>query len=345
MAGGVKEVMSNLVFCLNATIPVFLLMLLGMFLRSVGMLSKELASGLNGLVFKVALPALLFKDMAETDFSAGFDWKFLFLCFAATAASILIAVILSMILVGKDTRAEFVQVSYRSSAALLGIAFIQSIYGSSKMAPLMILGSVPLYNVAAVLVLTLMHPEQNSCSQNGTDKTDKNSTNGNHTGKAGMEKGFYRRLVKGVFTNPIILGILAGSVWSLFHFPIPAIMGKTVGYLASMGTPLGLMALGASFQTGEALAEWKPALAASFLKLIAFAAVFLPVAVSMGFTQDRLLSVLIMTASPTTVSCFIMAKNMGYKGNLTASVTLITTFLGAFTLTGWLFVLKTLGLL
>lgn len=317
--------MSNLIFCLNATIPVFLLMLLGMFLRSVGMLSKELASGLNSLVFKIALPALLFKDMAETDFSAGFDWKFLVMCFAATAISILIAIVLSVILVEKDGRAEFVQASYRSSAALLGIAFIQSIYGESKMAPLMILGSVPLYNVAAVLILTLMHPGQ--------------------SGTSSLQKGFYGKLIKGVFTNPIILGILVGSVWSLLHLPIPTIMGKTVGYLSSMGTPLGLMALGASFQTGDALAAWKPALAASFLKLIAFAAIFLPAAVGMGFMQDRLLSILIMTASPTTVSCFIMAKNMGYKGNLTASVTLITTFLGAFTLTGWLYVLKTMGLL
>lgn len=319
--------MSNLIFCLNATVPVFLLMVLGMFLRAVGVLPKELASGLNGLVFKVALPALLFKDMAETDFSAGFDWKFLLLCFGATALSILIAILLSGILAGRDARAEFVQVSYRSSAALLGIAFIQNIYGSSKMAPLMILGSVPLYNVAAVLVLTLMHPEQGA--------GQKNTIGG----------AFYWKLAKDVLTNPIILGILVGSVWSLFHLPIPAIMGKTVGYLASMGTPLGLMALGASFQTGEALAELKPALAASFLKLIAFAALFLPAAVAMGFTEDRLLSVLIMTASPSTVSCFIMAKNMGYKGNLTASVTLITTCLGAFTLTGWLYVLKTMGLL
>lgn len=317
--------MSNLIFCLNATVPVFLLMLLGMFLRSLGMLTKDLASGLNSLVFKVALPALLFKDMAETDFSAGFDWKFLAMCFGATAVSILIALVLAVVLTGKETRAEFVQASYRSSAALLGIAFIQNIYGESRMAPLMILGSVPLYNVAAVLVLTLMHPGQG--------------------GEARMQKGFCQKLVKGVVTNPIILGILAGSVWSLLHLPIPAIMGKTVGYLASMGTPLGLMALGASFRTGEAMAELKPAMAASFLKLVAFAALFLPIAVKMGFTQDRLLSILIMTASPTTVSCFIMAKNMGYKGTLTASVTLITTCLGAFTLTGWLYVLKTLGLL
>ncbi len=314
---------SNLIFCLNATIPVFFLMLLGMFLRKAGLLTKELASGLNALVFKVALPALLFRDMAETNFETGFDWKFIFMCFAATAVSILVAILLSGVLTSKDTRAEFVQVSYRSSAALLGIAFIQSIYGSAKMAPLMILGSVPLYNVAAVLVLTLMHPDQ----------------------KNGMEKGFYKKLLADIITNPIILGIVIGSAWSFLQVPIPAIMGKTVSYLASMATPLGLMALGASFQTSEALSGWKPAIAASSLKLVLFAAVIVPAAVWMGFTQDRLLSILIMAASPTTVSCFVMARSMGYKGSLTASVILITTFLGAFTLTAWLFILKTMGLL
>ena len=45
---------------------------------------------------------------------------------------------------------EFVQASFRGSAAVLGIAFIQNIYGNAGMAPLMIIGTVPLYNIAAV---------------------------------------------------------------------------------------------------------------------------------------------------------------------------------------------------
>ena len=47
----------------------------------------------------------------------------------------------------RSIRGEFIQAAYRSSAALLGIAFIQNIYGDAGMAPLMIIGSVPLYNV------------------------------------------------------------------------------------------------------------------------------------------------------------------------------------------------------
>lgn len=54
----------------------------------------------------------------------------------------------------KSIQGEFIQASYRSSAALLGIAFIQNIYGDAGMAPLMIIGSVPLYNIMAVVVLS-----------------------------------------------------------------------------------------------------------------------------------------------------------------------------------------------
>ena len=63
-------------------------------------------------------------------------------------------------------RGEFIQASYRSSAALLGIAFIQNIYGSAGMGPLMIIGSVPLYNMMAVVVLSVFRP-----GQQGLDKT------------------------------------------------------------------------------------------------------------------------------------------------------------------------------
>ncbi len=317
--------MDNLIFCLNATVPIFFLMILGMAFRKMGLITKPLSVGLNSLVFKVAIPVLLFKDMAETDFGAGFDWKFIILCLTATALSIGIAAAMSMIFAKSDFRAEFVQASYRSSASLLGIAFIKSLYGSSKMAPLMVLGSVPLYNIAAVLILTLWGPEEEG---------EKRKIDGH----------FFAELGRGIITNPIILGIVGGSMWAFVKLPIPVIMGKTMNYLAALATPLGLMSMGASFDVSEALGELKPAVAASVLKLVVFAAIFLPIAVAVGFRRDQLVSFLVMTASPTTVSCFVMAKNMGHKGTLTASVTLLTTFAGAFTLTGWLFVLKFMGL-
>lgn len=68
------------------------------------------------------------------------------------------------------------------------------------------------------------------------------------------------RTVKGILTNPLILGILAGIIWSLLEIPQPVIFRKTVSGFAAVATPLGLMALGACFDLEKASAKLKPAL-------------------------------------------------------------------------------------
>ena len=81
-----------------------------------------------------------------------------------------------------------------------------------------------------------------------------------------------------------------------------------------MATPLGLMAMGATFDIRKAFAKVKPAVAASMLKLVGFTAIFLPLAVMLGFRREELVAILVMLGSATTVSCFVMAKNMGHEG-------------------------------
>jgi hypothetical protein len=89
----------------------------------------------------------------------------------------------------------------------------------------------------------------------------------------------------------------------------------------------------------------KPTLWASAIKLIIQPLVFLPIAVWMGFTGEKIIAILIMLAAPATPSCYIMAKNMKNDGVLTASIVVMTTLLAAFTLTGWIYLLKVLGLI
>ena len=63
----------------------------------------------------------------------------------------------------KSMVGAFVQASARGSAAILGIAFVNNIYGSSGMAPMMIVAAVPLYNIYSVIILTFCSNEnQNS---------------------------------------------------------------------------------------------------------------------------------------------------------------------------------------
>ncbi len=313
--------MENLIFSLNASLPIFFTMLLGYFFRYTGLMDEMFVKKMNKFVFRAALPVLLFQDLATVDFRSAWDIRFVLFCFLATLISILAVSGFSMFLRDRSIQGEFIQASYRSSAAILGIAFIQNIYGGAGMAPLMIVATVPLYNIIAVVVLTVMKPER---------------------GRLGRQ--MFLDTMKGIATNPILLGILAGIAWSLLGLPVPVIMEKTMKNVAVLATPLGLMAMGAAFDRKKAGEKLWPALAATFIKLVLLAAVFLPIAVGMGFVREKLVAILVMLGSATTVSSYIMAKSMGHEGTLTSSVVMLTTFCSAFTLTGWLYLLRTLGL-
>ena len=314
--------MENLIFSLNATVPVFLMMILGIVFRQIGWIDEVFAAKMNQFVFRVSLPAVLFIDLASVDFVEAWNPKFVLFCFAVTFLCILVSALLSLLLKERALRGEFIQGAYRSSAALLGIALIQSIYGTSGMAPLMIIGSVPLYNVMAVLVLSLFKP-----------------------GQQGLDRAMWKRTLKGVVTNPIILGIVTGLAWSALHLPMPAILNKAVSSVGGMATPMGLMAMGATFDFGKALSKVKPTVVAAFIKLVGFCAIFLPVAVQMGFREEKLVAILVMLGSATTVSSFVMAKNMGHEGVLSSGVIMLTTLCSAFTLTGWLYIMRSMGLI
>ncbi|MCQ2493483.1 MAG: AEC family transporter [Lachnospiraceae bacterium] len=312
--------MENLVFSLNATVPIFLLMVLGYVFHKLKWIDDVFASKMNKFVFTIPLPVLVFKNLAEVDFREAWNGRFVLFCFLVTVISICIAIALSFTLKDKANRGEFVQSSYRSSAALLGIAFIQTLYGTSGLGPLMIIGSVPLYNIMAVIVLSLLKPE-----------------GGKLTGKMIL------KTLKGIVTNPILIGIFVGIVWSLLKLPLTGIPSKVVTNVANVATPMGLIAMGATFDFKKAFGKLGPSLVAAFMKLVGFAAVFLPMAIYMGYRNEELVAILVMLGSATTVSCFVMAKNMGHEGVLSSSVVMLTTLVSAFTLTGWLWLLRSLG--
>lgn len=307
----------SLIFSLNSTMPLFFIMLLGYLLHRKQFLTDDFVAMANKFVFNVALPVQLFRDLATMDVRASFDAKYVLFCAAVTTASILVIWALAkLFLKEKHIVGEFVQACYRSSAAILGAAFIQNIYGTSGMSGLMILGSVPLYNIFAVIILTLESPALDV--------------------KSGMGEKIKKSL-KGIVTNPILLGIAAGFVWSLLRLPMPTMANKTLSSLAGMTSPLALLAIGAGFKGREALGYLKPTAVATVTKLVILPAIFLPMAVHFGFTDQKLVALLVMLGSVTTPAGYVMAKQMGHEGTLTGSVCVTTTVFSALTLTFWVF--------
>lgn len=313
--------MSNFIFSINSILPIFLVMLLGWFLKRIKFLSDEFISGADKLVFKVALPILLFQDISEADLSKDFDLKFVLFCFLGTCIFFgTIWLFAELFIKDKHMIGSFVQGSFRGSAAILGVAFAKNIYGNAGLVPMMMVASIPLYNIFSIIVLM---------RSSNADETDK--------------KALIIKTLKGIVTNPIIIGIVAGIPFAVFDIQLPVILEKTITSVSNLSTPLALIAIGAGFSTGAALNKWKPTLIASLIKLVILPGIFLPVAISMGFRNDALIALLILTGAPTTVTSYIMAKNMDNDEVLASGIVVMTTLLSSVTLTLIVFILKSLG--
>ena len=290
------SIMDSLIYSLNATVPVFVVIVVGYLLKRIGWINQGFIEASNKINFKVTLPALLIQDMVNNNFMEKFELGYVIFCAVATTISIL-------------------------TMWFLGAAFILNIYSDTGMVPLMIIGAVPLYNIFAVIILTVECPEKG----------------------AGQSKTLSSTL-KGIATNPIILSIVAGVILSVLNVHFPKMLDNTISNFSKMATPLALIAIGGSFEFGKALQKIKPAVIATVMKLVGWALVFLPIAIWLGYRDAKLMAIVIMLASPATPSCYIMSRSMHSEGTLTSSVIVLTTMCSAFTITAIIYILRAMGL-
>lgn len=258
--------MQNLLFSLNATMPVFFVMVVGYLLGQTGFLPPAFCKAADKLCFKVTLPVMLFLDMGSVDILHDFQPRFVLFCFAATLVGILAVWAGAQALPeGQSSGRGVCAGGLPQQRRRAGCGVYQNIYGNAGMAPLMILGSVPLFNIFAVLIFMMESPLQRSTPNAG-------------------------QLLRGVATNPILLGIIFGTVYALLPFTLPQMVTKTMSSLASLTTPLSLLSIGASFEGTKAIQKLGPTVAAAFIKTVGLAAVFLPCAVALGFRDEELVA-------------------------------------------------------
>lgn len=316
--------MDSFIFSVNSTVPVFLVILIGYFLRRINLLNDEFVKVCNKFNFVVTLPVMLFRDISETDIINDFDLSYVLFCMISVSiAFFAIWFFAKLALKDKSSVGAFVQASYRSSAAVLGAAFIMNMYGNTGMAPLMIIGSVPLFNIYAVIVLTL-----ESSEISGAERKEK-----------------IRKAFLGVIKNPIIISIFLGIIASLLQIHFPTIIDKTLSSISALASPLALIAVGAGFKFTKTIKKFKTVMASAAIKLVILPLFIISSAVFLGFTDEKLVALIIMAGSPTTPSSYIMAENMHGDGVLTTGCIMFTTLCSTITLTFWIFICKYLGLI
>ncbi|MCR5095080.1 MAG: AEC family transporter [Lachnospiraceae bacterium] len=310
----------NLLLSFNVVAPLFLCILLGVFLRRIGLLKKDTLGAVNSLCFRVFLPIYLFNNIYGTTLAEAFDAK-LVVFSVITVLCVFLAAMLLIPRVERDNanRGAMIQAIFRSNFALFGLPVAISLCGEDRVGPTSLLVGilVPVYNVLAVITLEFFRG-----------------------GKPDPLK-----MVRGILTNPLIVASVLGIVMNLLSVPLPEAVMKASTDLGRVATPLSLVALGGSFVLGSVRVFRKQITLSVTAKLILFPLAATGIAVLLGFRDEMLAPVLIFSGAPTAVSSFPMAQQMGSNGELAADLVVFTTGFCILTMFVFIFIGKQLALL
>lgn len=299
-------------------LPIFFLLSCGYILRAREIINQEFVDQSSKLVFTVALPLLIFLNVAQADLTQLLSPGKLIYIAAATAGAGAFYFFIALKFIQKpEDQGVFAQSSFRSNFAIIGLAIIQNMFGDTGLAmgSLVLMITIPLYNLMSVIFLTLPF-------------------------KGGMRPS---SMIKSIVTNPLILAVFFALPFSYFDWHIPQILSTTGSYFSDMTLPLALLAVGASLDHRYLISSSTLALHSTFIKILWQPLVLTYGAWLMGFSHIELAVLFIFFGSPAATSGFMMVKNMGGNATLAANVVALSTILSMFTLTTGIFILKLLS--
>ena len=318
--------LSNLIYSVNAVVPIFILVIIGYLLKHFRFITEEFCEVSEKVVFKIALPVMLFLEVAGSSMDVIGELGLIWFCIATVTASFAIVSVLVLLCIKDSTkRGAFVQGCCRSNFAILGVPLAENMFGTvgTQMIAIVIPFVILMFNAYSVIILSIF-------SSDAENRLNKKRVLG---------------ILKNIVTNPLIIGVILGLPFMFFGWELPVIADKSLTYLNNLCTPLALMSLGANFRPADMKGRVGYAVVASLGKTLILPGIMVTLAALLGFRDAPLGVVLILFGAPTAVSSYIMAKKMKNDGELAAQILLLTTLLCILTLFIGIFILKTLQLI
>ena len=312
----------NLLVSLRVVAPLLFLMLLGGFLLKVHVLDSSTVKKMNGAIFKVFLPALIFNNLYNSNLSDVKDIKAGAFAAAVLGGAYILSIVL-VIFLEKDNkkRGVMAQGICRSNFVIFGVPLCQAICGDSILGKISVAVAIviPVINVFAVVSLEVFRGE------NG---------------------GFnIKKIAKGVITNPLIISSALGIIVLLSGIKLPDIAEKTISDVAKIATPLALILLGASINFSTVRGNLRQLIITISGRLVIVPLVGITLAAIIGMRGGDLALLIAALASPTAVSSYPMAIQMDGDGDLAAQIVAFSTVVCIITVFLWVFALKQLCLI
>lgn len=312
--------MNSFIISVNAILPIFMIMFLGVLLRRLNILPEHLAQALNKLTFKLLLPMSLFKSIAGSDFRASVDTRFLLSCVGLILLVYATAwVVVRACVKDNARRGALIHGTFRSNYIILGMPVVEALFGADQVASAAVVTAVaiPVFNVLAVFTLEYF--------RGGTPS--------------------FKAILKGISRNSLIWGCVLGLAAALLPVELPTLILTPVKQLAGAATPIALLALGASLKADTFKAGKGMLLAGVALRLVMAPVIGLGLGILLGFRGVQLGVMLALFASPTAVSSYTMAQQMGADADLAGGLVVATSAVSCLTMFLWSFSLMELGLM
>ena len=276
-------------------IPVFAIIALGTLLRRLKFMPDENWRAIEQVTYFVLFPCFLFGAIAFADFTDEPVGRMaLLLTGAMIAMAALVFPFRAILALDGPAFTSLFQgaVRWNSYVALGAIAAVLG-HNGLALAAIAVAIMVPLANALCVVVLV------------------------RHTHGTLSLALLLRQLAR----NPLILACIAGIVVQAIGLPIPKVASSTVDLLGKAALPLGLLAVGASLDLGDARTRPAPLIAATLLKLAVMPALVAAGAMALGIEGAAKTAALICAAVPGASSSYILARQLGGDAPLMANIT------------------------
>lgn len=315
--------LENFILSIHIIAPLVLLVFFGIWLKRINFLDRVFLAGANRLVFYAAIPSLLFINIYQSEITAVFDLVFTLFIVIVTMAYFFVCWIFSYFWLRKKAPhviGAFVQGCFRGNITILALPILLNLLGDdAAKGALGIAVLIPMYNIVAVILLTIHSEDSRSISP--------------------------KAMVIGMIKNPPIIGTLLGVLVSLLGWTMPVFARTTITMVSQMTTPVALICLGAGMTFEGFTDRFNYALLSSLSKVLIMPGVIGIVAYMWGFRGADMVIFVIMSGVPTSITSYVMAVELGADEYVTSTNIVLTTLMSGITMTFWIFLLMTLGFL
>ncbi|MBP3945815.1 MULTISPECIES: AEC family transporter [Psychrobacter] len=315
-----------IVFAITIVLPNLALMWLGFFMQRRGEASQTFIDQASSFVFNYCLPCLLFFSVVDSDVDYSKQITLIVAGILVTFILFIGAEIYAKYFVSKPAdQGVFVQGIFRSNMAIIGLATVANAYGERGLSiGAVYMGVVTiLFNILAVITLSRV-------SKSMDDTWVSRST----------------MIVKKLFTNPLIIALVAAFAYKALPLPpITGVIHTTGDLLAAVALPLALICAGASIDLKSMLHPSGLSMQASIGRIVIAPLIAIAIGLGFGLSGVHMGVLFLMAASPTAAASYVMAKAMGGNDVLAANILAFTTVVGMFGMAIGAATLRALGLM